>query len=170
MILTYSVLNSTIALSYSGGVSMKTVEDLEKEIWEQIESATKERNSTKIAHLNSMATRVATIKGDLEKIEGMIYSDLENIPGQMNDYTGLDLPPEGTECRFSYRNKTYEGNIKNDVLNISGYGNFKSFSGASVKITNTSRNGWRDWEIRLPGDTKWILADVWRRRRKSNSF
>lgn len=149
---------------------MKNVEDLEIEIWEKIESATKERNSRKIAHLNSLATRVSKIREELEKIEDLIISDLESVPEKNNQPTGLDLPPEGTECRFSYRNKMYEGIIKNAVLCVSGYGTFKSFSGASVKITDTSRNGWRDWEIRLPGETRWILADVWRRRRKSNSI
>lgn len=147
---------------------MKTVEDLEKEVWDQIEVFTKERNSKKIAHLNTLAARLAKIKEELAKIEDLISSDPEGFTENNNDYSGLDLPPEGTECRFSYRHKMYEGIIMNAALNVSGYGTFKSFSGASVKITDTSRNGWRDWEIRLPGETKWILADVWRRRRKSN--
>ncbi|MDQ1316577.1 MAG: hypothetical protein QG588_224, partial [Candidatus Poribacteria bacterium] len=73
------------------------------------------------------------------------------------------LPPDKTMCRFSYNNVLYNATIMNRQLQVEKVGTFSSFSGASVEITNTSRNGWLDWEIRLPGDSKWQLSDTWRK-------
>lgn len=72
-------------------------------------------------------------------------------------------PPEETLCRFSYKGSNYTGIIKEGKLFIANYGSFTSFSGASGKITNTSRNGWLDWEMKLPGNVNWQLSDVWRK-------
>lgn len=76
---------------------MKTVEDIENEIWDMIEIATKERNANKIQQLNSIATKVASIKEELKKIEGFIRSDLKNTCEQSYNYnkglTGLQIVP-----------------------------------------------------------------------------
>lgn len=73
------------------------------------------------------------------------------------------FPPNGTKCRFKYKNRMFEGIISNDHLNVEGHGSFTSFSRASVKITNTSRNGWLDWELKLPNSNIWQIADDWRK-------
>jgi hypothetical protein len=83
------------------------------------------------------------------------------------------FPPEGTLCRFTYKGNDYNGQIKNGQFMVNGHGYFSSFSAASVEISNTSRNGWRDWELKVPGSNQWLLADIWRKRkisirRKSN--
>lgn len=78
-----------------------------------------------------------------------------------------NFPPNGTICRFSYKDTSYEGEIKNGEFLVRGLGTHNSFSSASVAITKTSRNGWRDWEVRLPGSTHWLLADSWRKAQKS---
>ena len=75
------------------------------------------------------------------------------------------LPPEGTLCRFSYKGNEYSGQIRKGQFQVQDYSPFSSFSAASVAISNTSRNGWRDWEIKIPGSNQWILADSWRKRR-----
>ncbi len=75
------------------------------------------------------------------------------------------LPPNGTICRFSYKNKIFRGKVQNAELVVGELGRFSSFSAASVAATNTSRNGWRDWEIQLPGISTWQLADAWRKQR-----
>jgi len=75
------------------------------------------------------------------------------------------LPPEGTLCRFSLKGNEYHGQITSGQFQVQDYGSFSSFSAASVAISNTSRNGWRDWEIKVPGSNQWILADSWRKRR-----
>lgn len=71
-------------------------------------------------------------------------------------------PPNNTECRFEYKGDVFNGVIRNGKLFVNGYGEFTSFSSASKKITKTSRNGWRDWDLSLPGRNDWILADEWR--------
>ena len=76
-----------------------------------------------------------------------------------------DFPPEGTLCRFEYKGQVYEGIIKNGQLHVNGIGTFSSLSSASKAVTNTSRNGWRDWELKLPHASNWILADMWRKRK-----
>ncbi|MDI6642189.1 MAG: type I restriction endonuclease [Elusimicrobiota bacterium] len=75
------------------------------------------------------------------------------------------FPPEGTLCRFTYKGNDYNGQIKNGQFMVNGHGYFSSFSAASVEISNTSRNGWRDWELKVPGSNQWLLADIWRKRK-----
>ena len=74
----------------------------------------------------------------------------------------VGLPAEGTACRFTYSGRQYTGSISNNALLIDGIdGHFKSFSAASREVTQTSRNGWLDWELELT-EGSWILADEWR--------
>jgi len=73
------------------------------------------------------------------------------------------FPPDGTLCKFEYKGLVYNGVIKNRQLYVNGFGSFHSFSTASTKITNTSRNGWKDWALKLPDHDEWILADTWRK-------
>jgi len=77
-----------------------------------------------------------------------------------------DFPPDGTLCKFEYKGQLYEGIIKDRKLHVKGIGVFSSLSSASGAVTNTSRNGWRDWKLKLPNATDWILADTWRKRKK----
>jgi len=72
------------------------------------------------------------------------------------------FPPDGTKCKFKYKDNTYEGLIENNRLNVFDHGSFTSFSAASGKLTNTSRNGWSDWFLQLSDTNSWILADNWR--------
>lgn len=74
------------------------------------------------------------------------------------------FPPNETACRFSYKSSQFTGIIKDGLLLVEKVGTFRSFSAASVEIAKTSRNGWRDWEIRLPGESHWQLSDTWRKR------
>jgi len=72
-----------------------------------------------------------------------------------------NFPAEGTVCQFTYNSTVYEGLIKNRKMEVAGIsGLHSSFSGASVAVTNTSRNGWQDWELKARDG--WLLADVWR--------
>lgn len=74
------------------------------------------------------------------------------------------FPPNQTACQFSYKGSQFNGIIKGGLLVVEKLGTFSSFSAASVEITKTSRNGWRDWEIKLPSDSHWQLSDTWRKR------
>jgi hypothetical protein len=85
------------------------------------------------------------------------YSTSKTIPKK------LKYLPDGTLCRFSYKHQRFEGKISNGRLVIAGKGNFTTFSAASDTLTKTSRNGWKDWEIQLPGTSQWILAYDWRK-------
>jgi len=75
-----------------------------------------------------------------------------------------DLPPNGTKCRFKYSGQTYYGRIENNQLVVDNYGSFPALSRASSLITDTSRNGWRDWEFQLPSSNEWVLAQTWREK------
>lgn len=78
------------------------------------------------------------------------------------------LPQDDTLCRFTYKGIQYNGVIKNGSLSVEKIGSFTSFSGASVEISKTSRNGWTDWEVKLPGTNQWLLAATWRKKQKNN--
>ena len=76
-----------------------------------------------------------------------------------------NFPKEGTVCRFVYNGTTYNAVIKNRKIDVDGFKeSFTSFSGASVGVTNTSRNGWNDWKLK--GRDGWVDADVWRTKSK----
>ena len=93
----------------------------------------------------------------------------QGAPRRQRNYYGIGsvcFPPENTACKFEYKGKTYSGIILNGSLVVEGYGVYRSFSRASVELTGTIRNGWRDWWIQ-PDDTgKWITADDWRRKQR----
>lgn len=74
------------------------------------------------------------------------------------------LPPEGTDVRFEYKKTTYTGVIEGGAVRLHGShtGVYKTFSAASKAIAGSDRNGWRDWEVRLPGEDGWEAAEVWR--------
>lgn len=152
---------------------MKSIEELEKEVWDKLQNEIlKERDTKKITLLNNIASNIKRIKEEIERIETTLNGNfLLNIGESVIDpsYVGTksfrELPPEGTSCRFVYKNKVYQAIIENNKITIFGKGAFTSLSKASRIITNNSRNGWRDWEFRLPGELNWILADTWRRSR-----
>ncbi len=70
--------------------------------------------------------------------------------------------PSGTKCRFTYDEEEYNGLVENNQLVLPDIGRFRAFSGASKRVVGHQRNGWLDWEIQLPGQDEWILADAWR--------
>jgi hypothetical protein len=74
----------------------------------------------------------------------------------------LSLPPDGTLCKFLYAGRQYDGVIKDGRLLVEGIKTpFGSLSAASRSITQTSRNGWNDWQFRdVHGH--WMLANEWR--------
>lgn len=75
---------------------------------------------------------------------------------------GPRLPADGTDCRFTYAGRRYEGQIKNGGLVVEGIErHFASLSAASRFITRTHRNGWNDWYFQVDRGG-WLLADDWR--------
>ena len=78
---------------------------------------------------------------------------------------GAKIPPDDTKLKFVYQNQEFEGIVRDKKYIINYNGQRKvcdSLSAASRVITNTSRNGWNDWQFRLPGKNNYILADHWR--------
>lgn len=128
--------------------------------------------SDKVKKLSGFLPNVDQVKSFLNQLKSkLIY--LEH--GEINK---LDIKPKrkktvkvrgipsklsGSECRFFYKNKEYTGKIINGKLIVNGM-EYTSFSGASVAVTNTSRDGWDDWQLKLPGSGDWILAGEWRER------
>jgi hypothetical protein len=92
-----------------------------------------------------------------------VHEESNGISGKQSR-SGSRLPPEGTRCRFTYGSREYRGTVADGRIEIDEIAGktFGSFSAASGEVTNTSRNGWLDWEILLPGNDDWLLADTWR--------
>jgi hypothetical protein len=77
----------------------------------------------------------------------------------------VGLPPVGTKCSFRYSGKTWNGQIVAGGIQIDGLEWLAStFTSASRMVTATSRNGWMDWRLYLPGTNGDILADEWRQQ------
>ena len=97
-------------------------------------------------------------------------ADLKGFVKQRSrNNTNYELPPDGTKLKFEHHGRTDMGDIKGRVIFLNGNYNepYKTFSAASQAVTNTSRNGWNDWRLRLPGEHMWILASDWKNDRKS---
>lgn len=71
--------------------------------------------------------------------------------------------PHGTEFRKNYKGQSYAGKAENGALVVNGK-RFTSPSAAAMDITNNSVDGWKFWECRIPGDTKWTLIDNVRKK------
>lgn len=73
------------------------------------------------------------------------------------------LPQDETRCDFTYGGKVYHAQISAGEMLVEGFTeSFRSFSAASKAITKTSRNGWNDWYLDFPNDSR-MLADEWRK-------
>ena len=70
--------------------------------------------------------------------------------------------PAGTEFRASHKGKTHYAKVEGGALVLNGH-RFDSPSSAAMSITNTSVNGWKFWECRLPGKSSWQLIAALRR-------
>lgn len=68
--------------------------------------------------------------------------------------------PAGTKLRMRYKGQYHYAEIVGDELHADG----KPTSPAefTLKVTNTSRNAWRDIEVLRPADKVWRLADTLR--------
>ena len=69
--------------------------------------------------------------------------------------------PNGTEFRAAYKGKTYTAIVENNQLMLDGK-SMNSPSEASHVITGNSVNGWRFWECKMPGTSRWRTLDTLR--------
>ncbi|MCY4239251.1 MAG: GreA/GreB family elongation factor, partial [Rhodospirillaceae bacterium] len=63
--------------------------------------------------------------------------------------------PHATELRMEYSGRHYFGTIDHGQWLVEG-DVYDSPSAASRGVTGTSRNGWRDWEVKRPSDSRWV--------------
>lgn len=103
------------------------------------------------------------------------HGKINNFSKKISNYKAKQsrkgaLPPNGTLCRFNFKGENYNGIIKDGVFQVESYGSYNSFSSASgaVKGANKSTSGWRDWELKLPTSSEWVLADDWWRNNRTN--
>ena len=71
--------------------------------------------------------------------------------------------PHGTEVRMRYRGEYHYARIEGDRFTVQGEPS--SPSAFAHSVTNTSRNAWRDLEIKRPHDRVWVLAGKLRKER-----
>ena len=79
-------------------------------------------------------------------------------PGQFYS-RGLALP-DSTELRARYKGVQHFASVRNGRWWNDDGREFSSPSAAASAITNTTVNGWRFWEARLPGDKGWRRLDI----------
>lgn len=71
--------------------------------------------------------------------------------------------PEGASLRMAHKGKTTFAEIGDGAIWVNGKA-YKSPSAAAIAVAGTSVNGWRLWEMKLPGEERWIPIDALRRR------
>ena len=87
-------------------------------------------------------------------------------PDGKHVYIGKKLPPDETKCKMFYKGNRYDGYIEGNSVVVQNKGIGTSLSNASYLVSQTYRNGWRDWWFLLPGATDWIHADEWRKKNR----
>lgn len=68
--------------------------------------------------------------------------------------------PHGTRIRMRYKGEYYYAEVRGDKFMYNG--ETASPSIFANRVTRSSRNAWRDLEIRRPGDDEWYVADSMR--------
>jgi hypothetical protein len=66
--------------------------------------------------------------------------------------------PIGTEFRATHKGAEHLAVITSDGIEYNGV-TYKYASGAARAVTGTQVNGWRFWECRRPGGSRWTLID-----------
>ena len=104
-------------------------------------------------------------KHDVVEFEEWWYESQSSaeVVGKPRENVRSVLPPDGTRVRFRYGDAEFSGEIVDGSLRLRDGQVCRSFSAASRMVTGTSRNGWRDWQIRLSDGDPWVPADDWRR-------
>src|SRR6516225_9451101 len=74
------------------------------------------------------------------------------------EYRGVRFP-NGTDFRANYKGQTYTAKVDGGRLMLDG-AVMNSSSEAAHKITGNNVNGWRFWECRLPGETRWRMIEA----------
>ncbi len=76
--------------------------------------------------------------------------------------------PVGTEFRATHKGKIYQARVADGALQLDDQ-SFGSVSAAAVHITGNPVNGWKFWQVRLPGQSGWRALDGLRLRSSKNS-
>ena len=125
------------------------------------EGGTTSIENAALVHKDCHPMRKGHVREFAEWWRGRKSDEIKSNPRRANQRS--QLPPEGTNIKFEYQDQTYLGEIKEQKIVLVGSSEtYKSFSQASRGVTKTSRNGWRDWHLLLPGEEDYIRADEWR--------
>ena len=82
--------------------------------------------------------------------------------------------PHGSEARMAYQrgSQVFEGHFLNGRLVVNGQ-EFSTLSSAASALARTkdgtvpSLNGWNYWEVKLPGQDRWLPIKLLRKRAKA---
>ena len=75
--------------------------------------------------------------------------------------------PNGTQIRMQYKGRHQFAEIAHQRLMHDG-SEYSPSQFASKVAANTSRNAWRDLEIRLPGETEYQMAEMLRQKTRAS--
>ena len=75
--------------------------------------------------------------------------------------------PHGTQFRGSHRGQWHYGEVDDAAFVVAGM-RFRSLSAAASQIRGFSEDGWRFWEVRLPGSPEWKSLKDWLRNRRTS--
>jgi predicted CopG family antitoxin len=90
-------------------------------------------------------------------------SGQEDARGSSGSWTTKGVTfPATTEFRATHRGKPISGRVEAGALVVNGK-RYETPSAAAVAVTETSVNGWKFWECRLPGSSSWQLIASMRR-------
>jgi hypothetical protein len=65
------------------------------------------------------------------------------------------------ELRATYKGQTHFARVEDGRLVLNGEDQY-SLSRAAFAVTGTNVNGWKFWEARLPGSSRWRSMEAFR--------
>ena len=114
-----------------------------------------------ILNLPDITTEEKKPPNNIQQSESFLSSGgYSGIPQRM-PYQYLNGFPDGTRLRARHRYREYTAVINKGKIELNGK-QFFNFSPAAFEITNTATNGWKFWEVQLPGENNWTMASSMR--------
>jgi hypothetical protein len=124
--------------------------DVDFDVWKAITTRRTSPEMTENSVLRSLLGLREGRKSEVPKV-------MPEAPARVWETKGVQFSV-ASEFRATYKGVEYRATITEAGIEYDG-AIYKSVSGAAHAVTGTQVNGWRFWECRRPGQTKWILID-----------
>ena len=144
-------MNSAVLRFAKGVIEMADIGEVDFEVFKELTM----RRATESTTYNDVLRELLS----LPPRNGQAAGNGRSMNGAW-EYRGVRFP-NGTDFRAKYKGQTYSAKVESGRLMLDG-SPVGSPSEAAHTITGTNVNGWRFWECRLPGESRWRVIEALR--------